>query len=192
MSYQALGFKIAVFASGNGSNLEALLQAQKEKYFQSEIVLVVSNKKDAYALKRAKKHRVKTYIEKDVESLLKILEEEGIDLIVLAGYLKILGRDLLQKYQGRIINIHPSLLPKFGGKGMYGIHVHEAVFAAREKRSGVSVHFVTEEIDGGELLLQSSLNIESLNSPEEIQKAVMVLEHGALKTAIKLCEEVYF
>lgn len=185
-------FRIAVFASGSGSNLEALIQAQRDRYFSSEICLVVSNKKDAFALERARNHGIKTYVEEDSKSLLARLKEEGVDLIVLAGYLKILGQDLLDAYKGRIINIHPSLLPKFGGKGMYGLHVHEAVFAAKEKRSGASVHFVTEEVDGGEIILQSSLNIESLGSPEEIQKAVLILEHQALKTAIRLCEEVYF
>lgn len=192
MHSKPISFRIAVFVSGSGSNLESLIKAQEEKYFSSEICLVVSNKKEAYALERAKNHRINTYVEKDSESLLRVLKEEKIDLIVLAGYLKILGKDLLSAYKGRIINIHPSLLPKFGGKGMYGIHVHEAVFAAKEKRSGASVHFVTEEVDGGKIILQSSLNIEKLTSPEDIQQAVLILEHQALKTAIRLCEEVYF
>ena len=191
MHSKPLSFRIAVFASGSGSNLESLISAEKEKFFSSKIALVVSNKKEAYALERAKNHNIKTYLEEGENELLLKLQEEKIDLIVLAGYLKILGKNLLDSYEGRIINIHPSLLPKFGGKGMYGIHVHEAVFAAKEKRSGASVHFVTEEIDGGEIILQASLNIEPLNSPKEIQEAVLILEHQALKTAIKLCEEVY-
>lgn len=191
MHSKPLGYRIAVFASGSGSNLESLISAEKEKFFSSKIALVVSNKKEAYALERAKNHNIKTYFEEGENELLLKLQEEKIDLIVLAGYLKILGKKLLDSYKGRIINIHPSLLPKFGGKGMYGIHVHEAVFAAKEKRSGASVHFVTEEIDGGEIILQASLNIEPLNSPKEIQEAVLILEHQALKTAIKLCEEVY-
>lgn len=191
MHSKPLSFRIAVFASGSGSNLESLISAEKEKFFSSKIALVVSNKKEAYALERAKNHNIKTYLEEGENELLLKLQEEKIDLIVLAGYLKILGKNLLDSYKGRIINIHPSLLPKFGGKGMYGIHVHEAVFAAKEKRSGASVHFVTEEIDGGEIILQASLNIEPLNSPKEIQEAVLILEHQALKTAIKLCEEVY-
>ena len=95
----------------------------------------------------------------------------------------------MTRYAGRIINIHPALLPKYGGKGMYGLHVHEAVFAHGEKRSGATVHYVTETVDGGAILLQSSVDIEKLTSPEAIQQTVLVLEHQLLKTAIRFCEE---
>ena len=180
--------KIAVFISGSGTNLQSLLDAEAEGFFKSEIALVVSNRRDAYGLVRAKEAGKATFVEEDGD-LMAVLEENEIDFIVLAGYLKILGKDLLTRYAGRIINIHPALLPKYGGKGMYGLHVHEAVFAHGEKRSGATVHYVTETVDGGAILLQSSVDIEKLTSPEAIQQTVLVLEHQLLKTAIRFCEE---
>ncbi|MDD7363578.1 MAG: phosphoribosylglycinamide formyltransferase [Peptoniphilus sp.] len=180
--------KIAVFVSGSGTNLQALLDAEASGFFKSEIALVVSNKADAYGLERAKKAGKKTFFEGDGD-LLDVLEDEGIDFIVLAGYLKILGEELLRRYRGRIINIHPSLLPAYGGKGMYGLKVHEAVFDNREQRSGATVHYVNETVDGGKILIQSSIDISRLRSPEEIQQTVIVLEHELLKTAVRFCEE---
>ena len=180
--------KIAVLLSGSGTNLQSLLDAEAAGFFKSEIALVVSNKADAYGLKRAEAMTKKTYVEGD-DDLVSVLEKEGIDFIVLAGYLKILSGDLLHRYEGRIINIHPSLLPAYGGKGMYGIKVHEAVFEAGEVRSGATVHYVNETVDGGKILLQSSVDIRRLRSPKEIQETVLVLEHELLKTAVRFCEE---
>ncbi|MCD1146654.1 phosphoribosylglycinamide formyltransferase [Peptoniphilus sp. KCTC 25270] len=191
MCHKGIKHRIAVFVSGGGTNLESLLLAQEEGFFQSEIVLVVSNKEDAYALERGRNHGIETYVEKDWDSLESLLKERQVDLIVLAGYLKILGSEILEQYKNRIINIHPSLLPKFGGKGMYGMNVHRSVFEAKEKMSGATVHLVNKEIDGGKILLQTAINIEKCSSPEEIQKAVLYVEHEALKTAIRLYEEDY-
>ncbi|VEJ36096.1 Phosphoribosylglycinamide formyltransferase [Aedoeadaptatus ivorii] len=180
--------RVAVLISGSGSNLEALLEAEREGFFESEIALVVSSKPDAYGLVRAETYGKKTFVTGDGD-LLDALEAEGIDFLVLAGYLKILEADLLERYEGRILNIHPSLLPKYGGKGMYGMRVHEAVFENNEKISGATVHYVNEDIDGGRILLQTAVDISRLQSPEEIQQTVLVLEHQLLKIAVRLCEE---
>lgn len=180
--------RVAVLISGSGSNLEALLEAEREGFFESEIALVVSSKPDAYGLVRAETYGKKTFVTGD-GGLLDALEAEGIDFLVLAGYLKILEADLLERYEGRILNIHPSLLPKYGGKGMYGMRVHEAVFENNEKISGATVHYVNEDIDGGRILLQTAVDISRLQSPEEIQQTVLVLEHQLLKIAVRLCEE---
>lgn len=181
--------KIAVLVSGGGTNLQALIDAQKEGFFQSKIVLVLSDKEDAYALVRAKENGIDPHIVRSDEEICKLLKRYEIDLIVLAGYLKILGENLLTAYQGRIINIHPSLLPKYGGKGMYGLHVHRAVFEAGETVSGATVHYVNEVIDGGSILLQAEVDISGLSSPEEIQKKVLQVEHTILKKAIRKIEE---
>lgn len=180
--------KIAVFISGSGTNLQSLLDAEASHFFDSEIALVVSNRADAYGLERAKKANKKTFVE-GTGDLLEVLEAEGVDFIVLAGYLKILGEELLRRYEGRIINIHPSLLPAYGGKGMYGLKVHEAVLKNGESRSGATVHYVDETVDGGKILLQSSVDISRLKSAEAIQRTIIVLEHELLKTAVRFCEE---
>lgn len=142
---------LVVFASGNGSTLQAIIDAIQNNKLDAKINLVVSNNKNAYALERASKAGIPTYIisskkMNDMDNeLFEVLNSYDIDLIVLAGYLKMIGPKLLNKY--KIINTHPSLLPKFGGKGMHGMHVHQAVIDAKEKVSGVTVHFVNSEYD---------------------------------------------
>ncbi|MDO5037149.1 MAG: phosphoribosylglycinamide formyltransferase [Tissierellia bacterium] len=184
-----LRLRIAVFVSGGGTNLQALIDGKREGAFQSDLALVVSNKPEAYGLERARQAGIPTFVEGGDKSLIQALEDHEIDFIVLAGYLKIIGQDLLEKYQGRIINIHPSLLPAYGGMGMYGLRVHEAVFKNGEDFSGATVHFVTEEVDGGHIILQLKTNIRKASSPEAIQKQVLRLEHVALKLALSLIEE---
>ncbi len=181
--------KIAVFVSGGGTNLQALIDAQKENFFQSELCLVLSNREDAYGLVRARENHIPAFTMKEEEEILQLLREHEIDLIVLAGYLKILGKKLLKTYENRIINIHPSLLPKHGGKGMYGLRVHQDVFACGEIESGATVHFVNEEVDGGKILLQEKIDITDCKTPEEIQQKVLKIEHDILKRAIKKLEE---
>ncbi|MGP1405612.1 phosphoribosylglycinamide formyltransferase [Filifactor alocis] len=181
--------RIAVFVSGGGTNLQSLLDAEQDKFFQSKICLVISNREDAYALERAKNYNVPAFVLKSENEILDKLSEYDIDTIVLAGYLRILGTTLLKEYQDRIINIHPSLLPKYGGKGMYGLNVHRAVFEHKEKESGATVHFVNETVDGGKILIQESISIEGAVSPEEIQKIVLDVEHRILKEAILKLEE---
>ncbi|MDO5301845.1 MAG: phosphoribosylglycinamide formyltransferase [Tissierellia bacterium] len=179
---------IAVFVSGGGTNLQALLDAEREGFFKSHICLVLGNR-PCKGLERVAGRDCAALVHGDSEDILRLLREHEIDLVVLAGYLKILPEEVLSAYEGRIINIHPSLLPKYGGRGMYGHHVHEAVFAHGEPYSGATVHRVTGEVDGGTVLLQSKVNIEKLKSPEEIADTVLVLEHQLLKTAVKYIEE---
>ncbi len=120
---------------------------------------------------------------------MELLEAHQIDWIVLAGYLRVIGEEILIKYANRIINIHPSLLPKYGGKGMYGMNVHRAVFAAGEKTSGATVHFVNQVVDGGEIILQREMDISSCKTPEEIQQSIIVMEHQLIVEAVKRLEE---
>jgi len=183
--------RIAVLVSGSGSNLQALIDAQKQEYFLSEIKIVISNKLDSFALKRADDAGIKTYVIKDNDDLKKLLIENKIDLVVLAGYLKIVSAEILEEYKNRIINIHPSLLPKYGGRGMYGINVHRSVFESGDKESGATVHKVTNVIDGGEIIIQNKTDITDCKSAEEIQKKVLKIEHEILKKAIKIMESEY-
>lgn len=166
--------KIAVLVSGGGTNLQALIDAQKSGIIQSgEIVLVASNKADAYALKRAEDHDIKAVLMTDEGSLLNLLREEGVELIVLAGFLKILSREFIRNYENRIINIHPSLIPSFCGKGAYGLHVHEKALEYGVKVTGATVHYVNEIPDGGKIIAQKAVEVVDGDTPETLQKRVM-------------------
>ncbi len=166
--------KIAVLVSGGGTNLQALIDAQKSGIIKSgEIVLVASNKPDAYALKRAEDNGIKAVLMTDEGALLKILREEGIELIVLAGFLKILSKEFIAAYENRIINIHPSLIPSFCGKGAYGLHVHEMALEYGVKVTGATVHFVNEIPDGGQIIAQKPVEILEGDTPEILQRRVM-------------------
>ena len=182
--------RIAVLISGSGTNLQALIDATKRKYIDGEIVLVVSNRIKAYGLERAKNANIKAECIKDEKLLIERLQDEKIDLIVLAGYLAIISEELINLYENKIINIHPSLIPSFSGPGFYGIHVHNAVYKRGVKVSGATVHFVSKEVDGGPIILQKSIDISSCNSPEEIQEKILLnVEHKLLPEAVKLyCE----
>lgn len=186
---------IAVLASGNGSNLQALIDAQTLGIFMGKIVLVFSNRKKAYALERARQAGIEALhlsikdfnsAEAFDEALVAILKARQIDLIVEAGYLRILTHKVIEAYAQRIINIHPSLLPAFGGDGFYGIHVHQAVFDSGARVSGATVHFVTETVDGGPIILQQAIPLEQDWQPEDIQAAVLKLEHPLLVEAVRL------
>ena len=179
--------RLAVFISGTGSNLKALIDAEKENYFDSQIKLVVSNK-DAKGLSFAREEGISYIISKDDEEILEELKDKKIDLIVLAGYLPKVTKKIIDKY--KIINIHPSLLPKYGGKGFYGMNVHKAVFENKEKISGVSVHYVNENLDDGDIILQRQVDISKCESAEEIAKTVLEVEHRSLKEVIKQLEEL--
>jgi len=166
--------KIAVLVSGGGTNLQALIDAQKSGIIKSgEIVLVASNKPDAYALKRAEDNGIKAVLMTDEGALLKILREEGVELIVLAGFLKILSKEFIAAYENRIINIHPSLIPSFCGKGAYGLHVHEMALEYGVKVTGATVHFVNEIPDGGQIIAQKPVEILEGDTPEVLQRRVM-------------------
>ncbi|NBH61130.1 phosphoribosylglycinamide formyltransferase [Anaerotruncus sp. 80] len=166
--------KIAVLVSGGGTNLQALIDAQKSGILHSgEIVLVASNKENAYALKRAQENGIKAVFAKDEEALLKIMEAEGIELVILAGFLKILSSEFISAYENRIINIHPSLIPSFCGKGAYGLHVHEMALSYGVKLTGATVHFVNEVPDGGQIIAQKAVEILEGDTPEILQRRVM-------------------
>mgnify|MGYP003290479077 CR=1 FL=1 len=174
---------IAVLVSGGGTNLQALIDAEKEGLIKSgSIKLVISNKADAFALERAKKAGVETKVilkkdfkdQKDFEKeLYKTLKENDIDLIVLAGFMSILTKWFTKKFEKRIINVHPSLIPAFCGKGFYGLHVHEAALKYGVKVSGATVHFVNEVPDGGEIIYQKAVKVKKGDTPEILQKRIM-------------------
>lgn len=175
--------KIAVFVSGGGTNFEALINAQENgKIPHGEIVLMVSSSKTAYALKRAENHGIKSVVcskkelgsqERFEEEILKNLEENDIQLIVLAGFMSILSKKFTKKYENRIINIHPSLIPSFCGEGFYGLHVHEAALKKGVKVTGATVHIVNEIPDGGPIIMQRAVYVEENDTPETLQKRVM-------------------
>lgn len=166
--------KIAVLVSGGGTNLQALIDASKSGIINSgEIALVVSNNPNAFALERATKNNIKTSVMKNEEDLIKTLKDNGIELIVLAGFMKILSKNFIKTFEDRIINIHPSLIPSFCGKGCYGLHVHEKALDYGVKVTGATVHFVNEIPDGGKIIAQKAVEILHGDTPEILQKRVM-------------------
>ena len=180
---------IAVCVSGGGTDLQSIIDACEAGKINGQIRLVISNRKKAYGLERARLHGIQAEWIKDEDVILKRFEEEKIDVVVLAGYLAIVGDKLIEQYKNRIINIHPSLIPSFCGPGFYGMHVHEAVFKRGVKVSGATVHFVTGEVDGGPIILQRAVDISDLETPEDIQACVLEIEHEILPEAVALyCE----
>lgn len=180
--------RIAVFVSGGGTNLQSLIDNINNNYIQNgKIVLVVSNRKKAYGLERARLASIKAECIKDEDVLIKRLEEEKVDLIVLAGYLAIVSERLISIYKNRIMNIHPSLIPSFCGPGFYGLHVHEHAFERGVKVAGATVHFVSNVVDGGPIILQKAIDVSAAKSPEEMQEMVLLnVEHSILPEAVKL------
>lgn len=177
---------VAVFVSGGGTNLQALIDEFQKGTINGEIKLVVSNRLKAYGLERARNANIEAVCIKDQKELLAKLHEEKIDLIVLAGYLAIIDEAIIREYKNRIINIHPSLIPSFCGKGFYGLHVHEAAFARGVKVSGATVHFVSDVVDGGPIIIQKAVDVSEAQSPEEMQQMVLKIEHQILKEAVRL------
>jgi|SRR5690554_898412 len=172
--------RIAIFASGGGSNAIKLLD-HFEKSADIDVVLLATNNENAGVLEKTE-DRVDQLIfnnegANDGAFLTEMMQEEGIDYIVLAGYLRKIPKELIQAYPNRIINIHPALLPKYGGKGMYGMNVHQAVFDNKETESGITIHLVNEVYDDGEVLAQYKVAISPKDSPDTIQKKVLEIEH---------------
>ena len=169
--------RIAVFVSGGGTNLQALIDAQKAGKIKSgRIELVMSNKKNAFALERARQNGIAAvHLRRSdfAEKLEPLMREHDIDMIVLAGFLCILPEEFTRLYEGRMINIHPALIPSFCGEGMYGLHVHEAVLARGVKVTGATVHYVNEICDGGEIIFQKAVNVRKGDTPETLQLRVM-------------------
>ena len=173
--------RIAIFASGNGSNAQKIIEHFND-HKHVEVSLVLTNKEDAYVLNRAASFKIPAYVfdrqmfyESNVVH--DILRDVGIDFIVLAGFLWLVPKNLLIGWPNRIVNIHPALLPKFGGKGMYGDKVHRAVIAAGEKETGISIHYVNEIYDDGEIIFQEKFKILPNDSPESIAERIHILEH---------------
>lgn len=193
--------RIAVLVSGGGTNLQALIDAQKSGVISSgEIVLVISNNENAYALTRAKENGIAAEVVKKSggnqaafeAELSALLEKNRIDLIVLAGFMSILSESFTSRYPKRIINVHPSLIPSFCGKGFYGLRVHEAALSRGVKVTGATVHFVNEIPDGGEIILQKAVKILKTDTPQSLQKRVMkIAEWKILPQAAQLvCENI--
>ncbi len=194
--------RIAVLVSGGGTNLQALIDAgKKQKLKSGEIVLVVSDNPEAYALQRANQNDILTCViskkqsggqERFEERLISVLEENDIELIVLAGFLCILSENFTSRYPRRILNVHPSLIPSFCGKGFYGLRVHEAALARGVKVTGATVHFVNEIPDGGEIILQKAVAVSENETPQSLQQRVMRLAEWKILPAAteKVCAEI--
>ena len=188
--------RIAVLVSGGGTNLQALLDAEAAGSIKhGEIVLVISNNPQAYALQRARNHGIETVVidsqaypdQEAFERRLKdVLKEKEIDLIVLAGFMRILSEGFTKTYPKRIINVHPSLIPSFCGKGYYGLRVHEAALSCGVKVSGATVHFVNEIPDGGEIILQKAVPVRKGDTPETLQRRIM--EQAEWRLLPRACE----
>lgn len=171
---------IAIFASGGGSNAEKILQHFKSNE-DIHVKLIVSNSHQAGVLKHASNFGIETFVHSPDDSinggLLAELTKHSIDFVVLAGYLKKIGDDVIHHFPNKIVNVHPALLPKFGGKGMFGMNVHKAVVASKESKSGPTIHFVNENYDEGAIIEQHTCEVHPNDSAEDVQKKVLKLEH---------------
>ena len=172
---------IAIFASGNGSNAEKIIE-HFQNHSKIKIALVLSNKKEAFVLQRAEKHNIPTFTFtlselNHTNNVIEKLNEYKIGFIVLAGFMVKIPNLLIKAYSGRIINIHPALLPKYGGKGMYGAHVHQAVINAKEQESGITIHYVNEHYDEGQIIFQAKCKISPNDTPESLAQKIHELEH---------------
>ncbi len=193
-------FRIGVLVSGGGTNLQAIIDRIEDGFLANCVITsVVSSRADAYALERAAKHGIpavciarKSYESTDLYSraLAEHFLAEQVDLIVLAGFLTVLGEDFIKTFENKIINVHPSLIPSFCGKGFYGLKPHQAALDYGVKVTGATVHYVTGEVDGGQIILQKAVSIEEGDTPELLQARVMrEAEHIILPEAIKLISE---
>jgi phosphoribosylglycinamide formyltransferase-1 len=185
---------LAVFISGGGTNLQALIDSAKAGRLSARIVLVVSSRNDAYGLVRAQHEGISTFVfrvrdfqtpDEAGEHLLHILEEYDIEYIALAGYLKMIPPAVIRKFRDKIVNIHPALLPKYGGRGMYGHFVHEAVLASGDRESGVTVHMVDEIYDHGKIIMQKKVPVMPGDTPDSLADRVLVVEHQIYTEALE-------
>lgn len=184
---------IAVFASHGGSDMQAIVDGCKNNKIEANVAVVISNNGDSMALQRANNENIPSYHlsakkfgseEVLATEILNVLEKYDVDMIFLAGYMRMLHISVLEKYDNRIFNIHPALLPKFGGKGMYGMNVHTAVIAAKEKETGVTIHRVSAEYDSGEIVAQTTVPVFENDTPEQLGARVLEKEHEFLVEVI--------
>lgn len=180
---------IGVLISGGGTNLQAIIDETKSGGINGTIKLVISNKENAYGLERARLSGIKAVYETNEDKIIGLLKENNIDLIVLAGYLKIITPKFVDEFRNKIINIHPSLIPSFCGKGYYGEKVHQGVIDYGAKVTGATVHFVDEGADTGAIIMQETVNVEQGDDAKSLAKRVLEVEHRILKESIRLfCE----
>lgn len=186
--------KIAVFASGSGSDFQSIIDANEREQF-CEIALLVASKEGIFAIERAKKHGIAYIVrnkndfatpEEMFENIIAELRARGIDYVVLAGYLSKIGENFVRAFKDKIINIHPSLIPSFCGKGCYGLNVHRAALDYGVKISGLTVHFVDEQYDSGAIILQRAVEVKDDDTPESLQARILEEEHRALPEAVRL------
>lgn len=188
-------FKIAVLISGSGSDLQSIMDGIESGYIKASIEMVISDRKDAYGIERAKSKGINTYVfdrsvyGKNVSSEVLKLIDGKVDLVVLAGFLSILQDDIIRKFKDRIINIHPSLIPAFCGKGMYGMKVHESAVEYGVKVSGCTVHFVDEGTDSGAIICQRVVSVFPEDTAKDLQQRILMEEHRILPKVVKLLSE---
>jgi phosphoribosylglycinamide formyltransferase-1 len=188
---------LCVLASGRGSNLKSIIDSYKKGKIISKVVLVISNNSNSNALNIARSNQIPAYHlsqkqfsteQEYVKAFLDLLEKHKVDMIILAGYMKLLPAEIVRTFQNKILNIHPALLPSFCGQGMYGMKVHEAVISYGAKVSGASVHIVDEIYDNGPVVIQRTVKVADEDTPETLQKKVLKIEHKLFPEAIKLFE----
>ena len=186
--------KLGILVSGQGSNMTAILNACEQGYLQAEVEVVISSNPNAKALTKAKERKIDVIsfneaTNKNPEvldtSICEVLHEHKVDLVLLAGFIKKIGPKVLSVYEGRILNIHPSLLPKYGGQGLYGINVHRSVIGAGEKKSGATIHLVNSDYDKGTILAQKSVIVDADDTPESLAAKVLEVEHVLYVETVK-------
>ena len=181
--------KIGVLISGGGTNLQAVIDGCENKSINGEVRVVISNKENAYGLERARNQNIKAICEKDEDKIIEVLKANEIELVILAGYLKIVSPKLVNEYRNKIINIHPSLIPAFCGKGYYGEKVHQGVIDYGAKVTGATVHFVDEGADTGPIIMQKTVEVKQDDDIKKLAKRVLEVEHEILTKSISMfCE----
>ena len=181
--------KIGVLISGGGTNLQAIIDGCENKSINGEVRVVISNKEEAYGLERARNHKITAICEKDENKIIEILKENEVELVILAGYLKIVSPKLVNEYRNKIINIHPSLIPAFCGKGYYGEKVHQGVIDYGAKVTGATVHSVDEGADTGPIIMQKTVEVKQDDDAKKLAERVLEVEHEILTKSISMfCE----
>ncbi|MGO0883017.1 phosphoribosylglycinamide formyltransferase [Clostridioides difficile] len=180
---------IGVLISGGGTNLQAVIDGTESGKIKGQVKVVISSKQDAYGLERAKNHNIKAICETNEDKIIEILKENKIDLVVLAGYLKIISPKLVNEFRNKMINIHPSLIPSFCGAGFYGERVHQGVIDYGAKVTGATVHFVDEGADTGPIIMQDVVKVKQDDDAKTLAKRVLEVEHRILEESLSLfCE----